>query len=90
MSTANTPLYIARLFDLKWSSDPPFFIDLVTRRDCETGDGHKAGSRLVVSYDRAAARNVTRPAVENIRLATVTNRGPGWSLARNSHFELGS
>ena len=28
MSTANTPLYIAQLFDLKSSSDPPFFIEL--------------------------------------------------------------
>jgi hypothetical protein len=74
-STANTPQYIARPFDLKSSSDPPSLsnslyscpLDSNLQRDLAMlarPRWYRANSHLVVLYDRTTPLNVTKRYME--------------------------
>jgi len=50
------------------------------------GDGTERDFHLVLFYDRTTPLNVTKSCIENIRLASVTNRGRSWSLVHHRRW----
>jgi hypothetical protein len=59
VSTANTPLYIAQLFDLKSSSGPPFFIELLCILGVSTTHFASARSQASLLAPKRNASNST-------------------------------